>query len=107
MALEATVEGGEAELPAIGALRSEIEAGGAEPGGHHFLAPMAGLEDAERCRLEVPAVVFRRPKVIVLDLAQAFAPKTRGADIVPWRPCPVASEQHGIDRRTDGGRDLR
>ena len=105
VALEAAVERGESELPAIRAFGAQVEAGGAQPRRHDVLAAMAGLEDAQRLRLELPALVFWDGKVIELNLPQAFAAESGRADIAPRRLGAVAGDERCVDCRVDGNLD--
>ena len=79
--LEPAIEGREAELPSVGPLGPEVEAGEPQPVGDDVLAAMPGLEDAQGPRLEVAALVLRHREVVVLDLAQAGAAEPGGADV--------------------------
>ena len=107
VAFEAAVERGESELPSIRALRAQVEAGGAQPCRHDVLGAMAGLEDAQRLRLELAALVLRHGEIVILNLPQAFAPEPGRADIAPRRLRPIARAQRGIDRRIDRDGDAR
>src|SRR5690606_31406331 len=100
MALEAPAEGLKPELATIGALGAQVEAGDPEPARDDVLGPVARLEDAQRARRELLALVLRHREEVVLDLAQAIAAETRGADIGPRTLGAVARGQ----RRVDGGR---
>ena len=68
MAVEAAIERGESELPAILAFGAQVEPGGAQPGGDHILTAMACFEYAQRLRLELPILVFWGGKVIELNV---------------------------------------
>ena len=81
---------------------TQVEAGSPQPCRHDVLGTMAGLEHAQRARIELATLVFRDGKIIVLDLAQALAAKSGRADVVPRRLRAISGDERLVDRRVDG-----
>ena len=97
MALEAPAEGLEAELAAVRALGAQVEPGDPEPARDDVLGPVARLEDAQRARRELLALVLGHREEVVLDLAQAIAAETRGTDIGARALGAMARGQRHVD----------
>ena len=77
VALEAAVECRESKLSAIRAFGAQVKAGGTQPSRHDVLAAVAGLEDAQRFRLELPALDLLGPRDNRIESAAGIRGRVR------------------------------